>query len=140
MLVLNSLEDFKQTGVHMALLVDEYGEIEGLVTLIDILEAIVGDIPTADEIARPPIVQRDDGSWLVDGLISVTDFKEAFEIGTLPSEDKYQTIGGFVVMMLGSLPSEGKHFGWGGLRFEVADMDGRRVDKVLIDSAPDEAE
>jgi putative hemolysin len=140
MLVLNSLEDFKQTGVHMALLVDEYGEIEGLVTLIDILEAIVGDIPTADEIARPPIVQRDDGSWLVDGLISVADFKEAFEIGTLPSEDKYQTIGGFVVMMLGSLPSEGKHFGWGGLRFEVADMDGRRVDKVLINSAPDEAE
>ena len=139
MQTLSSLEHFKRAGVHMALLVDEYGQIEGLVTLIDILEAIVGDIPTAGEIASPPIVQRDDGSWLVDGLVSVEDFKDAFAIRTLPSEDKYQTLGGFIVLMLGSLPSEGKHFGWGGFRFEVADMDGHRIDKVIIEQAPSDA-
>jgi putative hemolysin len=134
---LNSLEHFNRAGVHMALLVDEYGEIEGLVTLIDILEAIVGDIPTADEMVRPHIVQREDNSWLVDGLISVEEFKEAFSVRSLPNEGKYQTLGGFVLMMLNSIPSEGKHFGWGGLRFEVADMDGNRIDKVLIEAVPE---
>lgn len=138
MQALEALERFKQTGIHMAVLVDEYGATEGVVTLIDILEAIVGDIPTSDEIGRPPIVQREDGSWLVDGLIAVEDFKEAFAVKTLPNERKYQTLGGFVMRMLGNLPSEGKHFGWGGLRFEVADMDGRRVDKVLIEEAPED--
>lgn len=137
MQALKSLERFKQTGIHMALLIDEYGAIEGLVTLIDILEAIVGDIPTSNEIRRPPIIQREDGSWLVDGLVSVEDFKQAFAIGTLPDEAAYQTVAGFVVHMLGKLPGEGKHFGWGRLRFEVVDMDGHRVDKVLIEQAPE---
>jgi putative hemolysin len=110
-----------------------------LVTSFDILEAIVGDIPTMDEIDRPPIVQREDGSWLVDGLISIEDFRRAFDIGALPGEGTYQTIGGFVVFMLGSLPAPGNYFGYGGYRFEVADMDGRRVDKVLLEKRPDEA-
>jgi putative hemolysin len=118
------------------MLLDEYGGIEGLVTSFDILEAIVGDIPTMDEIDQPPIVQRSDGTWWVDGLISVDDFKRAFDIRTLPGEGTYQTLAGFVVFMLGSLPAPGNHFGYGGIRFEVADMDGKRVDKVILKMGP----
>ena len=135
---LQVLERFRETGVHLAILVDEYGGIEGLVTSFDILEAIVGDIPTLAEIDQPPIVKRSDGSWLVDGLISVDDFKRAFDIRTLPGEGKYQSLGGFVVFMLGSLPVPGNHFGYAGYRFEVADMDGRRVDKVILEKGPSE--
>jgi len=133
---LRALERFKQSGIHMALLIDEYGGIEGLVTLIDILEAIVGDIPTMDEITDPPVVQRDDGSWLVDGLLAIDDFMRIFEFESLPSEGSYQTLGGFMVLMLGSVPTTGDHFTWSAMRFEVADMDGNRVDKVLIDKEP----
>lgn len=135
---LTALERFKQTGMHMALLIDEYGGVEGLVTLIDILEAIVGDIPTLDEIFEPPVVQRDDGSWLVDGLLTIPDFSARFDIGMMPGEGQYQTMGGFMVYMLGRMPRTGDHFGWGGFRFEVADMDGNRVDKILLQMAPDE--
>jgi putative hemolysin len=133
---LQVLERFRETGIHLAMLVDEYGGIEGLVTSFDVLEAIVGDIPTMDELDQPPIVQRADGTWLVDGLISIDDFKRAFEIRSLPGEGMYQTLAGFVVFMLGSLPAPGNHFGYGGIRFEVADMDGRRVDKVIIEMGP----
>jgi putative hemolysin len=136
MQALLALERFKQSGLHMALLFDEYGGIEGLVTLIDIFQAIIGDIPTLDETVEPPIVQREDGSWLVDGIMSIDDFKKAFAIRTMPGEDKYQTLAGFVVFMLGSIPTTGSHFGWGEFRFEVADMDGYRVDKVLLEAVP----
>ena len=135
---LQVLERFRETGIHLAMLVDEYGGIEGLVTSFDILEAIVGDIPTMDEINQPPIIQRSDGTWLVDGLISVDDFKRAFDIGSLPGEGMYQTLAGFVIYMLGSLPAPGNHFGYAGIRFEVADMDGRRVDKVVLKMGPTE--
>ena len=137
---MTALERFRQTGIHIALVVDEYGGIEGLVTLFDVLEAIVGDIPTVEELTEPLIVERDDGSWLVEGLMAIDEFKEAFDIHTLPGEGKYNTLGGFVVFMIGSMPAAGAHFGWGGFRFEVADMDGNRVDKVLLEEAPDEAQ
>lgn len=133
---LRALERFKQSGIHMALLIDEYGGIEGVVTLFDILEAIVGDIPTLGEIDEPPIVQRDDGSWLVDGLLVIDEFIEHFDIRAMPSEGAYQTVGGFMVLMLGSVPMAGDSFEWEGMRFEVADMDGNRVDKVLIELLP----
>lgn len=135
---LKALEQFKNSGLHMALVIDEYGGIEGLVTLIDILEAIVGDIPTQDEIDEPPIIQREDGSWLVDGLLTISDFLNEFNLSALPGEGNYHTLGGFMIYMLGQVPVSGAHFGWGGLRFEVADMDGKRVDKVLISAAPKE--
>lgn len=138
MLALKALEQFKATGLHMVLVIDEYGGVEGLVTLIDILEAIVGDIPTPDEIAEPPIVQREDGSWLVDGLLTISDFQEVFNITALPGEGRYHTVGGYVIYMLAKVPVAGAHFGWGGYRFEVADMDGKRVDKVLITAAPED--
>lgn len=129
---LRALERFKQSGIHMALLIDEYGGIEGVVTLFDILEAIVGDIPTLGEIEEPPIVQREDGSWLVDGLLAIDEFADHFDIRSMPSEGAYQTLGGFMVLMIGSVPSAGDYFEWEGMRLEVADMDGNRVDKVLI--------
>lgn len=134
---LRALERFKQSGIHMALLIDEYGGIEGVVTLFDILEAIVGDIPTLGEIEEPPIIQRDDGSWLVDGLLSIDEFVDHFGVRNMPSEGAYQTLGGFMVLMLGSVPISGDSFEWQSMRFEVADMDGNRVDKVLIELLPE---
>jgi len=129
---LQVLEQFRETGIHLAMLIDEYGGVEGLVTSFDILESIVGDIPTMDEIGQPPIVQRADGSWLVDGLLSIDDFTQAFHMETLPGAGTYKTVGGFVIFMLANLPSPGEFVDHGEWRFEVADMDGRRVDKILL--------
>ncbi|HZD10738.1 MAG TPA: hemolysin family protein [Candidatus Binatia bacterium] len=133
---LRALERFKQSGIHMALLIDEYGGIEGLVTLFDILEAIVGDIPTLGEQEDQQIVQREDGTWLVDGLLPIDEFMLAFDLREMPAEGSYQTLGGFMVLMLGNVPSTGEYFEWHEMRFEVADMDGHRVDKILIAPAP----
>ncbi len=132
---LRALERFKQAGTHSALLVDEFGGIDGLVTIIDMMEAIVGDIPSKIDSAEPPIVQREDGSWLVDGLLDVADLKGLLGVALLPDEADYQTLGGFVVNQLGRLPRVGDTFAWGGFRFEVMDMDGKRVDKVLIQAS-----
>jgi putative hemolysin len=127
-----ALERFKQTGIHTALLVDEFGGIDGLVTIIDMMEAIVGDMPSVSDIAEPPVVRREDGSWLVDGLLDVDDLKMLLGTAQMPDEEDYQTLGGFVVTRLGRLPRAGDTYVWGGFRFEVMDMDGNRVDKVLI--------
>lgn len=134
MAALKILELFKQSGVHVALVVDEYGGIQGLVTLKDILEAIVGDIPYVGKPTEPHVVKRDDGSWLVDGMLSTEEFKEIFHVKRLPGEDSgyYQTIGGFVMMHLGRIPSTGDRFVWDDLSFEVVDMDENRIDKMII--------
>ena len=129
---LKVLELFKQSGIHISLVVDEYGSVQGLVTLNDILEEIVGDIPSVEELKEPLAVQREDGSWLLDGMLPVNYFKEIFGIRELPGESIYQTLGGFVLMQVGRIPHEGNHFEWGGLRFEVMDMDKNRIDKVLV--------
>lgn len=133
--VLKSLESFKESGIHIALVIDEYGSLQGLVTLNDILEAIVGDIASHDQKdGNPGAVQREDGSWLVDGMQTIEDFKELMTIDKLPEEgnDTYQTLGGFVMMQLGRIPKPGDHFMHDEVRFEVLDMDGNRVDKVLV--------
>lgn len=134
MAALKILELFKQSGVHVALVVDEYGGVQGLVTLKDILEAIVGDIPYIGRPTEPQVVKRDDGSWLVDGMLSTDEFKELFQVKRLPGEETgyYQTIGGFVMMHLGRIPSTGDRFVWDDLRFEVVDMDENRIDKMII--------
>ncbi|HMN28911.1 MAG TPA: hemolysin family protein [Caldilineaceae bacterium] len=128
------VERLKQTRSHIALVIDEYGGVEGLVTLSDILTAIVGDIPDADEIGEAEAVQRADGSWLVDGMFQIDDLRDLFSIEELPEvgEGYYQTVGGLVMAVLGRVPSTGDSFVWAGYRFEVMDMDGRRVDKMLI--------
>ncbi|OKH25170.1 hypothetical protein NIES593_05250 [Hydrococcus rivularis NIES-593] len=131
---LKVLELFQQSGNHLALVVDEYGVIQGLVTITDILEAIIGDLPTTGQPEAPQIVQREDGSWLVDGILLIEDFKEVFHVEELPGEKEgnYHTVGGFVITLLGKIPMAADSFEWGNLRFEVVDMDGNRVDKVLV--------
>jgi putative hemolysin len=134
------LELFKQSGTHIALAIDEYGGIQGLVTPNDILESIVGDLPTAGEVAEPLALQREDGSWLLDGMLPVDEFKALFHLGPLPGEEQavYHTVAGFVIMQLGRIPTAADYFEWEGLRIEVVDMDGNRVDKVLVTPPPTE--
>jgi putative hemolysin len=113
---------------------DEYGGVAGLVTMHDVLEALVGHLPTAGGAAEPAVTRREDGSWLLDGMLPVDELRAVLELPELPTEDagEYNTLGGFVLAQLGRVPEPGDHFHWGGLRFEVVDMDGRRVDKVLV--------
>jgi len=135
MSALDVLELFKKQGTHIALVTDEYGGIEGMITHNDILEDIVGNIPIAGEpSAEPQAQQREDGSWLVDGLLDIDTLKEIFEIEQLPDEEDrgYHTVGGFIMSQVHGIPIVGQYFEWRHLRFEVVDMDGRRVDKVLI--------
>jgi putative hemolysin len=138
MAALKILELFQQSGVHVAVVVDEYGGIQGLVTLKDILEAIVGDIPYVGKPTEPQVVKRTDGSWLVDGMLSTGEFKELFGLKKIPGEDSgyYQTIGGFVMMHLGRIPSTGDKFVWNDLSFEVVDMDENRIDKLIVAPGP----
>ncbi|MFZ0406977.1 MAG: hemolysin family protein [Cyanobium sp.] len=131
---LHVIEQFRQTGVHIALVTDEYGGIEGLVSLTDLMEAIVGDLPSAEDLDQPQIIRREDGSWLLDGALDVSEFKDLLERSSLPDEasGSFHTLGGFVLHVLGRVPRAGDHFSWDGLRFEVMDMDGKRIDKVLV--------
>ncbi|MBW4616212.1 MAG: hemolysin family protein [Desmonostoc vinosum HA7617-LM4] len=137
---LKVLELFKQTITHMALVVDEYGVIQGLVTLNDIMSEIVGDVPSADGEDEPQAVQREDGSWLLDGMLAVEEFFKLFDAEEWESEERgsYQTLGGFVITHLGRIPAAADHFEWQSMRIEVMDMDGNRVDKVLVVPMMDE--
>ena len=127
-----ALEIFKEKGTEILLVIDEFGGLQGLLTIHDILEEIVGQI----ELEEPQATQRQDGSWLLDGMLEVDEFKEIFKLPLLPHEDEYETLSGFVMMSLGRVPQASDHFEWHGLRFEVIDMDGRRVDKVLVTTLP----
>ena len=127
------LENFRKARAQCALIVDEYGELEGLVTLTDVLTAIVGDLPSSDVVEEKDVVAREDGSWLMDGSVPVERFKSVLEVEEdLPAEEDFNTLGGFVMHMLGRIPAVADYFEWGGLRFEVMDMDKKRVDKVLV--------
>jgi putative hemolysin len=127
-----ALEIFKEKGTEMLLIIDEFGGLQGLLTITDIVEEIVGQI----EMEEPQATQRQDGSWLLDGMLEVDEFKEIFNLQILPHEDEYETLSGFVMVSLGRVPQATDHFEWQGLRFEVIDMDGRRVDKVLVTTLP----
>lgn len=131
---LKVLESFKQSSTHIVLVVDEYGVIQGLVTVNDILIELVGDIPSIYEPEEPMAVQRDDGSWLLDGMLPVEDFFELFNRSKIGEEHErnYNTMGGFVITQLGRIPTAADNFEWNGLRVEVMDMDGNRVDKVMV--------
>lgn len=135
------LEQFKKSGRHAALVADEFGGVSGFVTLIDILEMVVGDLPDQMRKSQPEARKRDDGSWLVDATLPVGDLKDLLDVHELPGEDaaEFQTLGGFVVTHLGRIPVAGDVFDWESWRFEVLDMDRHRVDKVLIGRAPSPA-
>ena len=127
-----ALEILKEKGTDMLLVIDEFGALQGLLTINDILEEIVGEM----EAEEPQAMQRQDGSWLLDGMLEVDEFKEIFHLPALPHEDEYETLSGFVMASLGRVPQPTDRFEWHGLKFEVMDMDGRRVDKVLVTTLP----
>jgi putative hemolysin len=122
-----ALEILKEAKREMVLVVDEFGVVQGLLTLADILEEIVGAFE-----GEPQATQRQDGSWLLDGMLPNDEFKEIFNLRRLPDEEEYETLGGFVMLHLGRVPQAADQFEWGGLRFEVMDMDDKRVDKILV--------
>lgn len=130
--VLRVLEVFKTAGEPMALIVDEYGDLEGLVTPSDILETLVGDIPGSPE-ADQRAVRRDDGTWLIDGMVGLDELKQLLEVSRLPGEDAdFHTLGGYLMARLNRVPMEADRVTAGDWRFEVVKMDGRRVDRVLV--------
>jgi len=135
---LKVLELFKESGSHIALVTDEYGGVQGLITINDLMQAIVGELPSSENSDEPMVIQREDGSWLLDGLLSTDELKTLFDRETLPEENKsnYHTLGGLIITCIGKIPQAGDHFQWNDLRFEVMDMDGTRVDKVLVSYIP----
>ncbi len=133
------METLKTTRTHITLVVDEHGITQGLVTLNDLLEAIVGALPAVDESDESDAVQREDGSWLMDGMLSLGEFKHLLGINELPGEStgNFHTLSGFIMAYLGRVPLTSDHFEAANLRFEVVDMDNHRVDKVLVTKMSD---
>lgn len=132
------LEQFRASGTQMVFVIDEYGEIQGLVTLQDVLEAVTGEFkPRNAEEAWA--VQREDGSWLLDGIIPIPELKDRLELREVPEEDKgrYHTLSGLIMWLLGRLPQTGDVVEWEHWRLEVVDLDGKRIDKALASRLPD---
>jgi putative hemolysin len=126
-----ALEMFRESQRELMFVLDEFGVVQGLITLADVLEEIVGEFES-----EPQATQRQDGSWLLDGMLPNDEFMEIFNLRHLPDEEEYETLGGFILLHLGRIPQAADQFEWGGLRFEVMDMDGNRVDKVLVTALP----
>jgi putative hemolysin len=128
------IERFRESGSHIALVTDEFGGIAGLVTVTDLMEAIVGDLPSAEDDDVPSVVEREDGTWLIDGMLEIDSFRELVGRRAPGDDDSddFHTVGGFAMHRLGHIPRAGEHFEADGLRFEIVDMDGNRVDKLLV--------
>jgi putative hemolysin len=129
------LEELRQSSSHTALVIDEFGGLQGLVTLNDVLGELLGDalLPT-DGKSEPQVIRREDGSLLLDGMLAIDHLKDVLKLKLLPGEESgdYQTLGGFVMAQLGRIPTSADRFEVENLRFEVVDMDGHRVDKVMV--------
>jgi len=128
---LDALERLRTDRIGLALVLDEYGSFEGVVTASDLLEAIVGELGPAPESPKPGTLVRHDGSLLLDGMMASDELRARLDLPELPHAGTYHTVGGLMLALLGRLPKEGDRIVWSGWRFEVLDMDGRRVDKVL---------
>jgi putative hemolysin len=127
----------RENPVHMAIVVDEYGVVEGIVTPTDILTAIAGELPEdVADIEAGAAVQREDGSWLLDGMLGIDEAERLLGRKGMRGEDDFETLAGFVLARLGQIPQTGDCFLWDGLKFEIVDMDGRRIDRILV--APDQ--
>jgi putative hemolysin len=126
------LDNFRQSGGQMAFVIDEYGEVQGIVTLQDLIEAITGEFSPRDP-ETSWAVQREDGSWLLDGHIPVPELKDRLGLDSVPDEERgrYHTLSGLMMLLTGRLPKEGDKVEWELWRFEIVDMDGRTIDKVL---------
>ncbi|MBM5810762.1 MAG: HlyC/CorC family transporter [Gammaproteobacteria bacterium] len=130
--ILRLLDLFRESRTNIAIVVDEHGSIEGLTTPADILTAIAGDLPDTASEDSPEAVPRDDQSWLIDGRMAIDEVERLLGCSGMRSGDDYTTLAGFVLAQLGHLPVTAENFRWSGLRFEVVDMDGRRIDKLLV--------
>jgi putative hemolysin len=128
--ILRTLDLFRKTPVHTAIVVDEFGALQGIVTRTDLLETLAGDLPKIDSVARPKVTQREDGSYLIDASVPFPDVMQLIGVNEAPSGD-YVTLAGFILSQLHELPKPGDHLMWAGWRFEVVDMDGRRIDMIL---------
>ena len=139
MKALDVIDNLRESRSHIALIINEYGGLEGLVTISDIVEAILGAVEATGVEEERPVVEREDGSWLVDGMWSVDLFQDFFHLSLLPDQEEldYQTVGGMVMAILEQVPAVGDHVQVDGYRIEVVDMDGRRVDKVLVQKVGD---
>lgn len=131
------LENFRTSGTQVAFVVDEYGEVLGMVTLKDVMEAITGEFKPR-KVEDAWAIRRDDGSWLLDGLIPIPELKDKLALKAVPEEEsgRYHTLAGMLMLELGRLPSEGDKITWEGWKLEVVDMDGRRIDKVIASRLP----
>lgn len=135
---LRLLDQFRQSRQHVAVVIDEYGSVEGLVSVTDILEAIIGDLPEPGQESDFRPVRRADGSWLIDGMTPIDEVETLLGIRNMKNGGDFHTLAGFVIDKLGRIPRAGDHFTWEAVRFEVLDMDSRRVDKVLVVPPSDE--
>ena len=134
--ILRTLDLFRQTPVHTAIVVDEFGAIQGIVTRTDLLEIVAGDLPKIDAPLRPKVTRREDGSYLIDASVPFSDVMQVIEVKERAPSGDYVTLAGFILSQLQVLPQPGDHFVWAGWRFEVVDMDGRRIDMVLAQRQP----
>lgn len=132
------LERFREERSDVALVIDEYGGLQGLVTATDLLEALVGDLPLPESIAEPEVVRRPDGTLLIDGALPIDELKSLLGVSKLAAEDSqlYETLGGFIMTYLGHVPATGETFKWEEFTFEIMDMDRHRIDKVLVKPPP----
>jgi putative hemolysin len=138
------LQNFRSSNAQLVLVIDEYGEVQGMVTLRDVIEAITGEFH-AHDVEEAWAVQRQDGSWLIDGLIPIPELKDRLELRSAPEEERgrYNTLSGMVMLLLGRVPRVADSVEWEAWRFEIVDMDGKRIDKVLasrLEPAPAEVE
>lgn len=134
--ILQMLDSFRESPSQIAFVADEYGSITGLVTQNSVVEAIVGEMPTLEEAVEPDMVLREDGTFLVNGTMPADELREKLSLPELPKQSHYDTVAGFVLMMLQRIPAAGDFFEWEGARFEVIDMDGKRIDKLLVTPPP----
>jgi putative hemolysin len=131
---------FRENPIHMAIVVDEYGIVEGIVTPTDILGAIAGELPDTSEDAAQSAVRRDDGSWLLDGMIGIDEAERLLARKGMRGDEDFETLAGFVLSRLGQIPQIGDSFAWDGLSFEIIDMDGRRIDRIMVSETPPPAQ
>ena len=138
MSAINVLELFRKTKNHFGIVINEYGSMEGIVTLHDVTENIMGDLPESTDEDQPEVFRREDGSWLIDGSMMIEDVQDLLEISSLFDEDEVRsninTIGGLTMFKLNRIPKTGDKLLFRDYRFEIVDMDGNRVDKVLVSS------
>jgi putative hemolysin len=139
--LLDVLRLLKETGQPLVLIIEEYGGLQGILTPTDVLEALIGNIQLPGQEPEPETVQREDGSWLLDGRLPISKLKELLDMRELPEEDQaaYATLGGFVMKVLGQIPAIGQRFDFAARRFEIVDMDGHRVDRVLVSAVESSA-